>query len=104
MVDQAPERRKKEAWQVDKKIPLSLIFVLLLQTGSFVAWAANLASTVSEHERRILIGENFDRDYTKTNIDMCQRLARVEEKTSAILLSMQRIEQTINDTYRVDRK
>ena len=103
MADQQ-ERRKKEPWQLDKKIPLSLIFVLLLQTGSFVAWASNLASTVADHERRILIGETFDREYNKTNMDMCQRMARVEEKSGAILMSIQRIEQTINEIHRSDKK
>jgi len=100
MADAVSERRKKEAWQVDKKIPLSLIFVLLLQTGSFVAWASNLASAVSDHERRILIGETFDRDYSKSNLEMCQRLARVEEKVGAQTGVLLRIEQTINDMHR----
>ena len=103
MVDQAPERRKKEAWQVDKKIPLSLIFVLLLQTGSFVAWASNLSSAVSDHERRILIGETFDRDYSKSNLELCQRIARVEEKVGAQMPLLERIDNTINRIHKGDK-
>lgn len=104
MADSTTERRKKEVWQVDKKIPLSLIFVLLLQTGSFVAWASNLASSVADHERRILIGEGYDRDYSKSNLEMCQRLARVEEKVGAQTALLVRIETSINEMHRTDRK
>lgn len=97
------ERRKKEAWQVDKKIPLSLIFVLLLQTGTFITWAAKLDASVADHERRISMSESYDREYSRANLELCQRLARVEEKVVAQMTLLQRIDETINRIHKGDK-
>lgn len=98
--DQTIDRRKKEPWRVDKNIPITLIVVLILQTGTFITWAAKLDASVADHERRILVGETYDRDYTKSNLELCQRLSRVEEKVGAQTVLLQRIEDNINRIHK----
>lgn len=65
------ERRSKQPWRIDKYIPM--IVVLVLQTGMIV-------SKLDDHERRILQGESYDRDYSRSTLEICQRLARMEER------------------------
>lgn len=81
---------------MDKNIPITLIVVLILQTGTFIAWAAKLDASVADHERRILIGETYDRDYSRSNLELCQRLSRVEEKVSAQTALLQRIDERLH--------
>lgn len=85
------ERRSKQPWRIDKNIPITMIIVLILQTGTFVSWAAKLDSSVADHERRIVVGETYDREYSRSTLEMCQRLARVEEKVSAQTVILERI-------------
>lgn len=98
--DYTIDRRKKEPWRVDKNIPITLIVVLFLQTGTFITWAAKLDASVADHERRIAIGETYDRDYSKSNLELCQRLSRVEEKVMAQTALLQRIDDTINRIHK----
>ena len=67
------ERRSKQPWRIDKNIPITVIVVLILQTGMIV-------SKLDDHERRILMGESYDRDYSRSTLEICQRLARMEER------------------------
>lgn len=41
------------AWHLDKRVPISLIFALLLQTAGMVWWAASLSSRVEVNAREI---------------------------------------------------
>lgn len=98
--DHVGDRRKREPWRVDKNIPVTLIVVLILQTGSFVVWASKLDASVADHERRISLGENYDRDYVRSNLDVCQRLSRVEEKLVAQTALLQRIDEMISQAHK----
>lgn len=101
--DHVIDRRKKEPWRVDKNIPIALIVVLILQTGTFITRAAELDASVADHERRISMSENYDREYSRANLELCQRLARVEEKVVAQMTLLQRIDETINRIHKGDK-
>jgi hypothetical protein len=88
-----------DKWVFDKKIPISLIVVLALQTGSFVWWAATAESRIVDHERRILVAESYDRESMRSNMDVCQRMARVEEKVNTAIMSINRVESAIKDLH-----
>lgn len=51
----------KEAWHLDKRVPLALIGSLFAQTLGMGWWAASLQANVRDHERRILSMETHDR-------------------------------------------
>jgi len=41
---------EKEPWHLDKKVPISLVVVLLVQTGSFIWWASGVDSRITQIE------------------------------------------------------
>ena len=63
------KERREEKWHVGKEIPLALIFILILQTGGWVWWAATqsakldyLASMMSEFKSAQYTREDARRD------------------------------------------
>ena len=94
---EALERRQKERWSIDKKIPIVFLLALGVQTVSIVSWAARLDSRVEEHERRIVITEALDRENSKFNADLCQRVARVETKVDNQAQVLERIERYLRE-------
>lgn len=86
------ERRKKEGWRMGKIVSPSTIIVVVVQIVLSVMWASELNARVKDIDRRVTIGEEFDREYSKANSEACQRLARVEEKITSLLSGQIRIE------------
>jgi hypothetical protein len=41
------------AWHLDKKVPIALIFAILLQTGGIVWWGASASERLNTLERRV---------------------------------------------------
>lgn len=76
------DRRKRIPWWADAKV-LAVILTIFSQTIYGTAWAVRLEGQVDDHERRILIGEALDSGYSKSSIEIVQRLSRVEERQSA---------------------
>lgn len=91
-----PSRRRDDKFVFDKKILISVIIPLLFQSAFLVSWGSKLDSRVEDHERRIVIGETLDRDYSKTNVDVCQRIARLEEKITLQNALLERIESILS--------
>jgi hypothetical protein len=69
------------AWHLDKKVPISLIVAILMQTGGFFWWAATTGEKVSVLKERL--------DAIAPNSD---RLTRVEVKVDSVQQSINRIE------------
>lgn len=44
---------QQQAWHLDKRVPIALIFALLAQTGGIVWWASGLSSRVDVNSRDI---------------------------------------------------
>lgn len=68
-------------WHLDKRVPISLIAAILIQTGGFFWWAATTSEKVSVLKERL--------DAIAPNSD---RLTRVEVKVDSLLSSVNRIE------------
>lgn len=71
-------------WHLDKRVPLALIFAILLQTVVVVSWLSTLGERVNQLER--------DRAATAPQAD---RLTRVEVKIESIQAATERIERLI---------
>lgn len=84
--------RRSEPWHMDKRVPISLILALLIQTGSFIWWAAGVSFELRDHERRIMSVETFNTQVTVSLGGIGDRMARVEEKLSAQSDTLNRIE------------
>jgi len=69
------------SWHLDKRVPISLIMAILLQTGVFVWWGAQTSEKVSVLKERL--------DAIAPNSD---RLTRVEVKVDTVQQSINRIE------------
>lgn len=71
-------------WHLDKKVPLALIFAILVQTVVVVSWLSTLGERVNNLER--------SRDATAPQ---SERLTRVEVKIEGIQATTERIERLI---------
>ena len=74
----ADEYRAREQWHLDKRVPLSLIFAILLQTAGMVWWGATLAGDVRAQADKIaaLETENIQRRIEDRGVE--KRLATIE--------------------------
>lgn len=74
-----------ESWHLDKKVPVTLIVTIVLQTVCVVWWASRLSERQDQHERRIEKVETKQEASDARAAEAAARLARVEEKASATL-------------------
>lgn len=71
-------------WQLDKRVPVALIFALAIQTGSIIWWAAGVSARLNQVERQqVLSAPHSD------------RLTRVEVRIEAIQEGVSRIERLV---------
>lgn len=75
------EMKEDEAWHLDKRVPISLIAAILVQSAGFFWWAATTSEKVSVLKERL--------DAIAPNSD---RLTRVEVKVDSVQQSINRIE------------
>lgn len=70
-----------KAWHLDKRVPIALIFTLLVQTGSIVWWARGLDARVAVLEAEA-VGRPARRDAIQTQLtDIKVSIASLKEKT-----------------------
>lgn len=72
-----------EAWHLDKRVPIALIVTLVLQTAGMVWWAAQLSSSVANHDRRITGLEASDIRRGAEAQRVAEVLARLDERMVA---------------------
>lgn len=75
------EEDRENSWHLDKKVPISLIAAIMIQSAGFFMWAATTSERVSVLKERL--------DAIAPNSD---RLTRVEVKVDTVLQSITRIE------------
>jgi cell division protein FtsB len=46
------DNRKESKWQLDRHIPISVLLALIIQTGTFIWWAAKLENRVANLEQQ----------------------------------------------------
>lgn len=73
-----------DSWHLDKKVPISLIVAIIMQTGGFFWWAATTSEKVSVLKDRLdMIAPQAD------------RLTRVEVNIESIKESLTEIKQSL---------
>ena len=51
--NEVPEVSEREQWHLDKRVPISLIIVIAVQTGGMIWFMSNLASRVEANTEAI---------------------------------------------------
>jgi len=82
-------------WHLDRRVPIAIIFALIVQTGGIFYWGGQLATRVDNTEARVerLETEADVADQRQTTI--LERLARMEERSNQQLRVLERIEQRL---------
>ena len=81
---------KKEIWHFDKGIPLSVIFILILQTASAIWYLSAMSKQIEDNKHRIEIIESqrFSERLTSLEsqmIDSKGSLVRIENKLDRLI-------------------
>jgi len=79
-------------WHVDRRVPVALIVTILLQSAAAVWWAASVDGEVVHHGQEIAALKVKDADDSRRLEAIVERLARIEERASAQLDMLRRIE------------
>lgn len=78
------------AWHIDKRVPVALILMILMQTFGAAWWASSTDTRVSTLERRMDAT-------TLTMAPQADRLTRVEVKLETVQSGINEIKQLIRD-------
>lgn len=82
-IDEGVERR--ESWHLDKKVPLSLIFAMLVQTGMVVWAVADIKKDVEVLKMQAISQHDRDERQDRAASDTYGRLSLYLEKIDAKL-------------------
>lgn len=74
-------RKDDDAWHLDKKVPLALLFAILVQTAMGFWWASGLTERVTVLERGAV-----------SSAPQADRLTRVEVKVDGVQRTLDKIE------------
>ena len=86
---------KADTWHLDKRVPIALIFALLVQTGGIFWWGGGLDKQVAEQERRITKLESVDDQLTDEMRRIEGRLSSLEANGKAQLSILSRVERIL---------
>ena len=81
----------EQEWHLDKRVPIALIFALLVQTGGAVWWASTLQGRVGTVERDV---GRLERQQGATSLAaqaQAVQLGRIEENMGAIRADIGRL-------------
>ncbi len=70
----------KEGWHLDKKVPLSIIVTLLVQTAALIMWGAKLDGRVAQVEQSVASHAISIETMKNTQNAISVGLARIEER------------------------
>lgn len=73
-------------WHLDKRVPIALIIVILMQTAGALSWAGAATQRLAQVERQ-----------TQAQAGWAERTARLEEQSQYMRSSLQRIEDKLDD-------
>lgn len=73
----------REPWHLDRRVPIALIITLAVQTAGMIWWAAQLSSSVENHDRRIASLEASDLRRGQEAQRVAEALARLDERMVA---------------------
>ena len=83
-------------WHLDKKVPIALIFTMLVQFGAGIWFASQLSGRVDQNTRDILRLEAIQSESGRDLNDMRNRIIRIEEKVLNQTDILKRIEDAVS--------
>lgn len=86
----------REHWTLDRKVPVAIVATILIQLIGFAWYAAKLDARVEEQALRLNRAETQITSIEREARDVSTRLVRVEEKVSAILDILRRLERAVD--------
>lgn len=75
---------------------IGVIIAFLIHTGGIIWWAATLSGKVSLLEADLMAVKNDQRDQEKSLASMSSLLARMDERTAAMMTTMERVEKRLD--------
>ena len=85
-----------EPWHLDKRVPIALIFAILVQTGGAFWFAASLDGRIGVLERDVERGRSVSENHGAAIRTIENNLARMDENTKNILLILGEIKATLS--------
>ena len=89
---------RSEPWHFDKKVPLTLMFFMLVQTIGVIWWAASLSTRVDHQDRQIVSLVAAEQQTKQEARRIGEWLSRVDERIAAQTEMLRRLEQTLAAT------
>ena len=97
------DERRRQAWHLDKKVPIALFATLFIQTCAIVWWASEINSATREQAkahletvRRISEIESREREGNK----LVERVVRVETIMENVLHTVNKIDDALTERKR----
>jgi hypothetical protein len=86
---------ERESWHLDKRVPISLIATLVVQTGAIVWWASRLDIRVTQLEAINIEQKVLDSSTSTKLTGVSDALTRLDVTTEFILESQQEMKTDI---------
>lgn len=83
-----PDRRAPESWHLDKKVPLSLIFAMLVQAGMVITAIADIKKDVEVLKSQVLTQVARD---ARQDADMKEAMSLLRDQLAALNQKMDRL-------------
>lgn len=87
----------KEGWHLDKKVPLSIILALMVQTGALVMWGAKLDMRVAAVEVKAADQQVVIEAMRDSQTGLKVSLTRIEERQENTIDTLKEIKSALND-------
>ena len=79
-------------WHLDKRVPITIVFMLMVQTAALIIYITRLDARVEYLERRVIVSEQTDLRAATAERALSTQLTRIEERVE-MLLERGRIEE-----------
>lgn len=77
--ERTPETRAPDIeWHLDKRVPVSIIIMLMVQTAGVVWWAARAESRIEAQAERLAVVERHADAARDLRLELVARLTRIE--------------------------
>ena len=91
-----PAKSEPEGWHLDRKVPVTIIAVLIGQFVGGLWFLSKLDSKIEEQAARLAKTEAQIFTIDREAREFGNRIARIEEKSSAMLTILQRLERVLD--------
>ena len=75
----------EQSWYLDRRVPMAIIAAIILQSAGALVWVGQATQRIKHMEQK-----------TQLIAEVSERIARLEENTSFMRTSLQRVERKID--------